>query len=122
MELKFLFYKKYPIPDLKYPILELELIFDSQHYIWPALTHTSANKKIDMRLKELPCNWSVAFCVLHQVQTMQSIELERRNMLPVANGCLFWFVALVLVASGSTYPSDDIPPLDLYMIVFIYMA
>ncbi len=32
--MKFEFYNKYPIPDLKYPILELELIFNSQAYFW----------------------------------------------------------------------------------------
>ncbi len=31
-ELVFLFYNKYPIPDLKYLILELELILDYQTY------------------------------------------------------------------------------------------
>ncbi len=30
VESKFLFDNKYPIPDLKYPILESESIFDSQ--------------------------------------------------------------------------------------------
>ncbi len=32
MESKFKFDNKYPIPDLKYPILESESIFDSQPY------------------------------------------------------------------------------------------
>ncbi len=31
-EFKFEFYNEYPIPVFKFPILELELIFDSQPY------------------------------------------------------------------------------------------
>lgn len=39
-------------------------------------------------------------------------------MFPIANGCLFWFiVVLVLEVSGYTYLSVDIPPLKICTVV-----